>query len=250
MLRPKKVGQLPVEGTDEFKQTNEIKVAVPLLKSTALDLTDKDVTGDALLTQRSIAQEVRSLRAHYHFTVKGNQSTLLADIEQQFLSRSPTPHFTQTDTGHGRIEARSIWVTSALNGYLDFPDVGQAFLIQRQVKDKKTGATRNELAYGITSRPASQATPQRLLEINRGHWAIENRCHYVIDWNFDEDRSRIRTDYGPENVTRLRRFAAGLIQSKGKAVAETLRYLNRKVRVVFDFLLMTENSRRRRTVTP
>lgn len=34
---------------------------------------------------------------------------------------------------------------------------------------------------------------ERILELNRGHWTIENRCHYVIDWNFDEDRSRIRT---------------------------------------------------------
>ncbi len=31
-------------------------------------------------------------------------------------------------------------------------------------------------------------------------------CHYMIDWNYDEDRSRIRTGYGPENITRLRRF--------------------------------------------
>jgi hypothetical protein len=26
-------------------------------------------------------------------------------------------------------------------------------------------------------------------------------CHYIIDWNYDEDRSQIRTGFGPENVT-------------------------------------------------
>jgi len=37
----------------------------------------------------------------------------------------------------------------------------------------------------------------------------------IIDWVFDEDRSTIRTGFGPENMTRLRRFAIGLIKSKG-----------------------------------
>lgn len=138
-------------------------------------------------------------------------------------------------------------MTDALNGYLDFPEVAQAFLIEREVVHKKSGKVSHELAYGITSRPAREASPERLLKINRGHWTIENRTHYVIDWNFDEDRSRIRTGHGPENVTRLRRFAVGLIQSKpGRKVAETLRRLNRNVRTVFDYLLMTENSRRAR----
>ena len=79
--------------------------------------------------------------------------------------------------------------------------------------------------------------PERLLQINRGH--------YPIDWNFEEDRGRIRTGYGPANVSRLRRFAVALIQSKpGRRVAETLRRLNCNVRTVFDYPLMSENARR------
>jgi predicted transposase YbfD/YdcC len=209
-----------------------------------LDLKDKDITWDALLTQREIARWVRSQGAHYHAAVKGNQPTLLKDLEEQFKSRSPVPDFKQTSKGHGRLEVRSIWSTEELNHYVNFPDVGQAFVIERQVTNLKTKVTTCELAYGITSRPASQASPRRLLEINRGHWRIENSCHYVLDWTFDEDRSRIRKGYGPENFTALRRFAIGLIQSKGKEVAETIRLLNRRARMVLDYLLMTENSRR------
>ena len=47
-----------------------------------------------------------------------------------------------------------------------------------------------------------------MLEVNRGHWCIS--CHYVLDWNFDEDRSAIRTSYGPENLSRRRRLAISL----------------------------------------
>src|SRR5580698_10094004 len=98
---------------------------------------------------------------------------------------------------------------------------------------------------GLTSRTAKEADAKRLLEMNRGHWAIENRCHYVIDWNYNEDRDRIRTGYGPENVTRLRRFAIGVIScvsDKTHSIAEQMRRLQRNVRLVFDYLRMTKNS--------
>ena len=88
-----------------------------------------------------------------------------------------------------------------------------------------------------------QADPERVLNINRGHWTIENSCHYIIDWNYDEDRSRIRTGYGPENITRMRRFAIGVIKSKKvRSVAQKMRELTRNVRLVFDYLRMTANS--------
>jgi predicted transposase YbfD/YdcC len=116
-------------------------------------------------------------------------------------------------------------------------------VVERQTIEKKTGETSSEIAYGITSRPPEQANPQRVLKVNRGHWVIENSCHYILDWTFDEDRSCIRTGYGPENMTRLRRFAIGVIKSKGgENVTQTMRRLTRHVRLVFDYLRMTENS--------
>jgi hypothetical protein len=69
------------------------------------------------------------------------------------------------------------------------------------------------------------------------------RTHYIIDWNYDEDRSRISTGYGLENMTRLRRFAIGLIKSKGvTSVARKMRQLTLNVRSVFDYLRMTKNA--------
>ena len=56
------------------------------------------------------------------------------------------------------------------------------------------------------------------------------------------DRSRIRTGHGPENMTRLRRFAIGLIKGRGLAVAQTMRNLARNPRRVLDFLKMTDNA--------
>ena len=66
--------------------------------------------------------------------------------------------------------------------------------------------------------------------------------HHILDWSFDEDRSRIRTGHGPQNMTRLRRFAIGIIKARGLAVAETMRRLARNPRRVLDFLKMTANA--------
>jgi predicted transposase YbfD/YdcC len=233
---------LPVEGDDEVKRTNEIKMAIPLLD--AIDIQDKDITADALLTQFNLADYlVRIRHAHYYFTVKNNQPTLLEDIRFYFQDRKE-PNFILNDPpDHGRIETRKIWITSELNGYLNFPHVGQAFVIERESIDKKTGKYSKDVAYGITSRTPEQANAQRVLETNRSHWSIENSCHYIIDWNYDEDRSRISTGYGPENMTRFRRFAVSIIKSKGvRSVAQKMRQLTQNTRLVFDYLRMTKNS--------
>ncbi|HOU52296.1 MAG TPA: ISAs1 family transposase, partial [Smithella sp.] len=219
---------------------------MPLLETAEIE--GKDVTADALLTQRKIAEYlVTERQAHYHFTVKGNQRTLMEDVSFWFQDRKH-PDFIQCDPpDHGRIEIRKIWTTSELNNYLDFPHVGQVFAIEREFINKKTGKSSREIAYGITSRTAEEASPERLLNINRGHWAIENSCHYIIDWNYDEDRSRIRTGYGPENITRLRRFAVGVIKSKKvSSVAQKMRELTRNVRLVFDYLRMSANTCRKK----
>ena len=217
-------------------------MAIPVLDAIAIE--GKDVTADALLTQRQLAEYlVNERQAHYHFTVKANQRGVLEEVALWFEGRKKPDFVQHTPPDHGRIEIRKIWTTTELNGYLRFPHVGQAFAIERQFKNKKSGKCSREVAYGITSRTVKEADPERVLNINRGHWTIENSCHYILDWTYDEDRSRIRTGHGPENITRLRRFAIGVIKSKNpRSVAQKMRQLTRNVRLVFDYLRMTENS--------
>jgi len=199
------------------------------------------VTADALLTQRKFAIYLRKRKAHYHFTVKDNQKNLRQDIATLFEHRGAADFTEPVALAHGRIESRSIWISSALNSFLDFPDVGQAFAIERNVTIKKTGKSSRELIFGITSKTPDQASPEQVLATNRGHWVIENGCHYIIDSIYDEDRSQIRTGYGPENITRMRRFAVGLLKSSGvKNITQKMQQMAYKVRMVFDYLRMTK----------
>jgi predicted transposase YbfD/YdcC len=99
------------------------------------------------------------------------------------------------------------------------------------------------VAYGITSKSPQLATAEQILRDNRLHWSIENSCHYILDWNYDEDRCRISKGYGPENITRLRRFAIGLIKSKSVGnVAQKMRQLSFSPRMVLDYLRISENT--------
>lgn len=228
-------------GSDEQKRTNEIGMAIPLLDGCAV--AGKVVTADALLTQRALADYLIGRQADYSFTVKGNQPGLERDITLLFEQRGAPDFVEVTPPDHGRIETRRIWCSTALNAYLDFPHVAQVFLIERESIEKKTGKQSRETALGITSQTPSQAPADQVLAINRGHWAIES-THHIIDWNYDEDRSRIRTGHGPENITRLRRFAVGILKSfqTTQSIAEMMRKLCFSTRRVFDYLRMTKNS--------
>ena len=217
-------------------------MAIPLLDS--CDIADRDISADALLTQRALAQYIVERGAHYHFTVKGNQPSLENDIALLFVSRGAPDFAEPPQLAHGRIETRRIWCSTALNDYLDFPHVGQCWLIERETIHKKTGKHTLEKVLGVTSRTPEQMSPKRVLKINRGHWTIE-AVHYIIDWNYDEDRCRIRKGHGPANITRLRRFAVSVLtafRKPGQSIAEMMRKLCFRSRTVLDYLRLTQNS--------
>jgi len=214
---------------------------IPLLEG--LDITAKTITADALLTQRKLARYlVEERAAHYLFIVKDNHPTLAADIRLLFEARAEPDFREPFSLEHGRLESRAIWTSTRLNSYLQFPYVGQAFAIERQRIEKKTGKVSTETVYGLTSHSPESANAAQVLLFNRAHWSVEAH-HHILDWNWDEDRCTLRTGHGPQNITRLRRFATGLIKSKSRdSVSATIDQLARNVRRVFDYLRMTDNS--------
>lgn len=88
-----------------------------------------------------------------------------------------------------------------------------------------------ETVAGVTS--LFNADAAQLLKYNRGHWSIENRLHYVRDWTFDEDRSKVRTKKGPRMMAGLRNFAISLLRLlKFKNIAQAVRKLASKPHLV------------------
>jgi len=87
----------------------------------------------------------------------------------------------------------------------------------------KAGKTTTEVVYLITTLAPSKASPQRLLELNRGHWSSENRSHSVRDVTFKQDRSRLRTGNAPQIIAALRNLAITLIHRFGSSQIKATR---------------------------
>lgn len=198
-------------GTDTHE--GELTIAAAVLAR--LPLAGRLLTGDAQYCQRALCQAVVDRGGAYLFAVKENQPDLFGEIALLF-EQPPTGEVfataTQYDKGHGRLEVRRLWASTALTGYLDWPGVQQVCKVERRCK--RRGEVTTEVRYAITSLGAAVGA-DRLLAYKRGHWGIENRVHYVRDVSMGEDASRIRTGGAPEVMAALRNVALGLLRQAG-----------------------------------
>lgn len=199
---------------------NEISAAPTLLSH--VDLRNKVVIGDAMHTQRQISLQIGTAGGHYLWTVKANQPQLLQDLHDWFDTEvelipgmgCPAKDLrsaTLTNKGHGRIEVRTLTTSSQLNDFLDWPFLQQVFRIERKVIVQKTGQTRCQVVYGITSLPAEQASPQQLLHMLRSYWQIENGLHYRRDVSLHEDHTRFKKQRAAHNMAIINNLVLALI---------------------------------------
>jgi predicted transposase YbfD/YdcC len=218
--------QVEVDGHD-----NEISAAPQVLKQ--LDLQGKIVTGDALLTQRKLAQQIGDAGGDYVFPVKENHPQLLQDIQTLFAPEacikgfSPAPKDQRSaetlEKSHGRLERRTLTVSGDLKGYLDWPYAEQVFKLERAFTQLTTGQVMQEVVYGVSSLKASEADAAQLLAITRRHWGIENGLHYRRDVTFHEDRSRLRTGQAPHMIAAINNLVLGLMARLGYTSAPQAR---------------------------
>ena len=66
-----------------------------------------------------------------------------------------------------------------------------------------------ERRYCISSLPVGVKQFARAV---RGHWGIENSCHWSLDMTFREDESRIREPAIRENFSWMSRFLLSLLK--------------------------------------
>jgi hypothetical protein len=116
---------------------------------------------------------------------------------------------TTIDKGHGRVERRTLRTTTILTKGQEWAGLRQGFELVRERTEK--GKTTVEVVHGITSLSPERADAKRLLGLNRGHWGIENRLHYVRDVTMGEDASRIRKGVAPQVMAALRNSVVHLL---------------------------------------
>lgn len=125
------------------------------------------------------------------------------------------------DKGHGRLERRSIRVTTTLTKAQEFKGLRQGFELTRERTAK--GGTTVEVAYGITSLGPERADAARLLGLARGHWGIENGLHHRRDVTMGEDASRVRKGSAPQAMAALRNGVIGALAGLKGGLASAIR---------------------------
>ena len=197
------------------EKSNEITAIPKLLE--VLDVEGALVTIDAIGCQKAIAEKVIEQGGDYVLSVKENQPTLYEQIEQLDLAAFEEEYegIDSTDEeegGHGRQEFRACWVLTDLEGISErskWPGLQSVIVV---VRDRTAAGKKScEKHYYISSRVMTAEGFQKVI---RGHWGIENSLHWVLDVVFDEDRSRVRKDHGPENFGLLRRMAVSMLKAE------------------------------------
>ncbi len=118
-------------------------------------------------------------------TVKANQPGVRTAIRDRINACRPPCSSTRA-RGHGRTEQRLIEVAPATG--ITFPGATQVFRLTRYTGGLDGQRQRKEVVHGITNLTATQADPDRLAALIRGHWAIENSVHWVRDMTYRERR--------------------------------------------------------------
>lgn len=213
------------------EKSNEITHAPILLSQ--LDLRGVVVSGDAMFDQRQLSSQIVQANGDYLWIVKDNQEGLREEIEVLFqphrklagTSAPPNDFRTATtvEKGHGRLDKRTITVSSLLADYSTWPELAQVFKLESQRTDA-LGSTKTKVRYGVTSLPAELADPTRVLELTRGHWGIENGLHYRRDATMREDHAQVRMGHAPQMLAVLNNTVVGLFARLGATnVAEARR---------------------------
>ena len=197
------------------EKSNEI-VAIPKLLD-MLAIEGAIVTIDAMGCQREIAQKVIDKKADYVLALKGNQGSLRDDVElfakeqkaRSFAGTRVSQHRT-VDGDHGRIETRTTTVIHNV-GWLQARHVwpGLAAVVVVESSREADGRTERETRYYITSLVMLAVL---LGPVIRGHWAVENSLHWVLDMVFRDDECRVRTENAPANFTTIKHMALNLLR--------------------------------------
>lgn len=206
----------------EGEQTRVHEFLIPLW------VKGRIVSADALHTHARVCASILAFGGEYVLVAKGNQPTLQEDLRLFFreppLDCQDWRKGQTVDVGHGRLEVRTLVASTELNDFLarEWPGLAQVFCLRRRVT--KAWCCTQEWVYGFTSLTPALANPDRLLEVVRGHWAIENRLHWRRDVTLEEDACQVRKGIAPRTLAILNSFLLAVFDWLGVSnVAQQMR---------------------------
>jgi predicted transposase YbfD/YdcC len=207
------LGQVAVE------ETHQERTAISALLE-RLVLRGCIVTIDAAGTHPPIARQILAQGGDYVLALKRNQPRLHQEVSELFdearthdFAGSTHDHYETLEKGHGRIERRQYWLITDPDSlhWLDpngrWPELNSVGLVEAERRVGDT-VSRQSRTYLTSLSGDAKAFGHAV----RGHWAIENEFHWLLDVAFREDESRVRTKHAAHTFAVLRRLALHLLK--------------------------------------
>lgn len=216
------------------EKTNEIPTIEQTVKT--MNLTDCIVTWDALNTQTKNVEAVINVGGDYTVPVKGNQGILYQDlidyfdekrIEEIIAGNLQSEYLTYTEKNHSSLIKYELFQTSDIKWYTkleDWKNVKTFGLVRKTitkkmlVENKRKNAKRKKIEKVVTTVENRYYISSRQVNIKefniatRGHWSIENKIHWHLDFTFCQDQNTTTNKNALLNLEIIHKFVLGVLE--------------------------------------
>ncbi len=136
--------------------------------------------------------------------------------------------YTTIEKSHGRIEKRTCYVLNEVAFFTDYladwKGLKKIFAVKREIS--RNGNKTSEISCYLSSK---NTIAENLLSYTRKHWQVES-FHWLLDVNFNEDDSRVRSKNIQICLNTMRKFAISIMKKyiennpvKRKAISSNMR---------------------------
>lgn len=217
-------GSIRVYSKQMEAKENEITCLPSFLSM--FNLENTIVTVDAMGDNNTVINSIINNKGDYLTIVKENQKNLYIAIkeeserlEQEQIAEGKTNTFDELDSymitekNHGRIDTyKMIFLSDTSFIHKQYGDIsfygtiGKIGILDKKSQKKEKGEWKETLTRSYIICSLELITPKKALEIKRSHWNLEMQ-HWILDVEYNEDRSTSRKDNAVVNASALKRFA-------------------------------------------
>lgn len=198
------------------EKTNEITAIPKIIER--LNLKGVVCTWDALNTQKESVKAVVEKGGDYVVALKGNQGNFYTDVQDYFdenklliISSGYEGSYSLTrEKSHSRIITYEYYQTEKVNWYYEkdkWKKLRSIGMVRKTI-EKNNGEKVTEKRYYISSLSRDIATFSKAI---RGHWEVENKLHWQMDYTFKCDRNQTVNKKALYNLQIIKKFALNIL---------------------------------------
>ena len=220
------------------KQINEKTNEIPMIEELigGLNLNGIIVTWDALNTQTKNVKAVISAGGDYIVPIKANQGNFYQDLIDYFdeeqcdkivAGNSKSAYMEYIEKSHGAIIHYELFQTSDIKWYSQLNDwekvrsfglvkktITKKILVKNERKKTKKKMVEKEITtvenrYYISSK---YVNIEEFNNATRGHWSIENKIHWHLDFTFAQDKNTTKNKNALLNLEIVHKFVLGCLE--------------------------------------